>query len=62
MVRIEAQLKHSERKRDKAQQELEKLKQTEEQQKRELAALLKDLDTVKKAANAAQGTSVSALR
>ncbi|RDX49778.1 cohesin complex subunit psm1 [Lentinus brumalis] len=54
LVRIEAQLKHSERKRDKAQQELEKLKQTEEQQKRELAALLKDLDTVKKAANAAQ--------
>ena len=55
LVRIEAQIKHSERKREKAQQELDRLRQTEDEQKRQLETLLNDLDTVKKAANAAQG-------
>ena len=55
-MRIEAQIKHAERKREKAEQELEKLRQTESEQKRKLQSLQADLDTVKKAANAAQGT------
>ena len=55
MVRIEAQIKHAERKREKAEQELEKLRQTESEQKRKLQSLQADLDTVRKAANAAQG-------
>ena len=57
MVRIEAQIKHAERKREKAEQELEKLRQTEGEQKRKLDSLQKDLDTVRRAANAAQGVS-----
>ena len=57
MVRIEAQIKHAERKREKAEQELEKLRQTESEQKRKLQSLQADLDTVKKGANAAQGMS-----
>ena len=56
-MRIEAQIKHAERKREKAEQELEKLRQTESEQKRKLQSLQADLDTVKKAANAAQGMS-----
>ena len=56
-MRIEAQIKHAERKREKAEHELEKLKQTEDEQKKKLRALRSDLETVKKAANAAQGVS-----
>ena len=56
LVRIEAQIKHAERKREKAQQELEKLQQTEAEQRRKLQALEADLQTVQRAANAAQGT------
>lgn len=55
-MRIEAQIKHAERKREKAEQELEKLRQTESEQKRKLQSLQADLDTVRNAANAAQGT------
>ncbi len=58
MVRIEAQIKHAERKREKAEQELSKLSQTESEQKRKLESLQADLETVKKAANAAQGASL----
>ncbi|KAI0808015.1 condensin complex subunit SMC1 [Fomes fomentarius] len=54
LVRIEAQIKHAERKREKAEQELSKLSQTESEQKRKLESLQADLETVKKAANAAQ--------
>lgn len=56
-MRIEAQIKHAERKKEKAEQELEKLRQTEDEQKRKLKSLQADLETVTKAANAAQGTS-----
>ena len=58
-MRIEAQIKHAERKREKAEQELEKLRQTESEQKRKLQSLQADLDTVRNAANAAQGTLFS---
>ncbi|KAJ8472469.1 hypothetical protein ONZ51_g8497 [Trametes cubensis] len=54
ILRIEAQIKHAERKREKAQQELEKLQQTEAEQRRKLQALEADLQTVQRAANAAQ--------
>lgn len=57
-MRIEAQIKHAERKREKAEQELSKLSQTESEQKRKLESLQADLETVKKAANAAQGASL----
>ena len=59
-MRIEAQIKHAERKREKAEQELERLRATESDQKRKLQSLQADLDTVKKAANAAQGTLIHA--
>ena len=59
LVRIEAQIKHSERKREKAQQELDRLRQTEDEQKRKLQSLQADLQVVKRAANAAQGASCS---
>ena len=55
LVRIEAQIKHAERKREKAEQELEKLRQTESEQKKRLESLQADLETVRRAANAAQG-------
>ncbi len=55
MVHIEAQIKHAGRKREKAEQELSKLSQTESEQKRKLESFQADLKTVKKAANAAQG-------
>ena len=55
LVRIEAQMKHAQRKREKAEQELEKLTQTESEQKRKLQALEEDLQTVQRAANQAQG-------
>ncbi|KAH9884117.1 cohesin complex subunit psm1 [Cubamyces lactineus] len=54
LVRIEAQMKHAERKREKAQQELEKLQQTEAEQRRKLQSLEADLQTVQRAADAAQ--------
>ena len=58
-MRIEAQIKHAERKKEKAEQELEKLRQTEDDQKKKLRSLQTDLETVKRAANAAQGSDLS---
>ena len=54
-MHIEAQMKHAQRKREQAEQELEKLTQTESEQKRKLQALEGDLQTVQRAANQAQG-------
>ena len=58
IVRIEAQIKHAERKREKAEQELQRLVQTESEQKAKLQGYERDLETVKRAANQAQGVSL----
>lgn len=55
IVRIEAQIKHAERKRERAEQELERLTQTENEQKLKLQSLEEDLRTAQRAANQAQG-------
>ena len=57
-MRIEAQIKHAERKREKAEQELHRLVQTESEQKAKLQGYERDLETVKRAANQAQGASL----
>ena len=60
LVRIDAQIKHAEWKRERAQQELEKLSQLEDEQKRKLRSLEEDLGVVRRAADQAQGMSLSA--
>lgn len=56
---MEAQIAHSTRKRDNAQKLIEQVNRDGEKQRSRLASLRKDLDTVRNAANVAQGNPYS---
>ena len=56
-----ARAKNAERKREKAEQELVRLRQTEDDQRKKLQKLQSDLETVQRAANAAQGEAICRL-
>ena len=55
LVQVEAQIQHSQRRRDNAIKEREKAEQAAEKQRDELRRLQTDLETVKKAADDAMG-------
>jgi structural maintenance of chromosome 1 len=57
MVALEAQIAHSERRLKSAKDLAETIRRDEEKQEEKLGRLQKELETVKKAANAAQGES-----
>lgn len=55
MVALEAQMAHSERRLKSAKELAETVRRDEEKQEEKLARLQKELESVRKAANAAQG-------